>query len=288
MNPALELILWGFIAYLLWRILRVVSGGINSSRQPLTARSALDATVPDGSNDEPYIVDDDPWQDGGSHIDLYPSQRKFVYKAWWIPGDTEEEYEYRVDPDCHLMCRLRSAVEMGTKSGEGTFEERHYSELYTVRDGVVIEDAVRFIYEKNSITSPSQKLTELSPQVEWHEITSAAWRWPELWYTAIKIHVGEYEARRGIRKELERLKRGLRIITEQTSHSFTCEHDEEYKLSTLKPIDATSESSGAILADALERSGLTLSEARAAHFRIRSLATLLGDAKEGNHESESK
>lgn len=179
MNPALELILWGLIAYLLWRILRVVSGRINSSPSPLTAGSALAATGTDGSGDEPYIVNDDDWEDGGSHIELYPNQRKFVYKVWWIPGDAEEEHEYRVDPDCQVMCRLRNAAETGTKSGEGTFEDRFYQELHIVRDGVVIEDAVRFIYENNSITSPSEKITELSPQTQWHEITSAS-PWPEL------------------------------------------------------------------------------------------------------------
>jgi len=284
-----ELILGGFIAYLLWRILRVVSGRLTSSRPPrLTAGAAVAATATDDSSEEPYIVDNDDSEGGGSHIDLYPSQRKFVYKAWWIPGDTEQEYEYRVDPDCHVMCRLRNAAEMGTKSGDGPFEERFYDDLHTVRDGVVIEDAVRFIYENNSITSPSQKVTELRSETEWHEIVPA-WTWPELWYNVVKIHVGEYEARRGIRKELERLKRGLRIVTEDTSHAFTFEHDEKYQLSTFKLIDeSTSESSVALLADALERAGLTLSEARVAHFQIRSLATLLGDAKEGNPKSGSE
>jgi hypothetical protein len=42
------------------------------------------------------------------------------------------------------------------------------------------------------------------------------------------------------------------------------------------------------LADTLERSGLTMNEARTAHFQIMSLAKLLGDAKEGDHESGSK
>jgi hypothetical protein len=286
-NPVLELILWGFIAYLLWRILRVV-GGINSSRPPVTTGSALPATVSDESRDqEPYTVDDDPWEDAGSHIDLYPSQRRFVYKAWWIPGDAEREYEYRVDPDCHVTCRLRNATETGTKSGDGTFEDRYYQDLHTVRDGVVIDDAVRFINENNSITSATKKLAELSADTEWHAITPAS-SWPGLWYNVVKIHIGEYEARHGIRRELERLKRGLRIITEQTSQWLAVEHDEKYKFSTFKPIDeSASESSLAILADALERSGLTRTEAELAHFQIRSLATLLGDAKEGNHESGS-
>jgi len=42
-----------------------------------------------------------------------------------------------------------------------------------------------------------------------------------------------------------------------------------------------------VLADALERSGLTLIEAQAAHFQIKSLAKLLGDA-ESDHESGPK
>jgi len=317
-NSALELILWGFIAYLLWRILRVVSGGrdigaapairrgetgqsfrsraqrdrrpadSNASRPPLPTGSTLAATVTDDSPDEPYTIDDDFWEDGGSHTELYPSQRKFLYKSWWIPGDMEQEYEYRVDPDCHLMCRLRSSAETGTKSGEGSFDDRFYQDLHTVRDGVVIEDAVRFTYEDHLITRSSERIMELSAKTEWHEITYATW--PGLWYNVIKIHIGEYEARRGIRKELERLKRGLRIITEQTSQWFTFEHDEKFKVSTFKPIDeSTSESERAtILADALERSGLTLSEAQVGHFQMRSLATLLGDATEGNHESGAK
>jgi len=283
-SPALELILWGFVAYLLWRILRVISKGLSSSR----AKPAL-TTANDTSDSEPYTVDDDNAGDGGSHIELYPSQRKFVYKAWWIPGDTEQEYEYRVDADGRLMSRLRMAADTGTKSGDAPFDDRFYHELQTVRDGVVIEDAVRFIYENNSITSPDQKIQELSQLTEWHEITSRAWPWPELWYSVIKIHIGEHEARRGIRQELERLKRGLRIVSEQTSQAFMLEHDEKYQYSTFKLIDASAgESSGAILTAALESSGLTRSEAELAHFQIRSLAKLLGDSKEGNPESASK
>ena len=247
------------------------------------AVSALAATVSDG--DEPYIVDDDPWEYGGSHIELYPGQRKFVYKNW-CEGESEEEYEYRVDPDCHLICRLRNAAETGIKFEEGTVG--HYNKRHTVQDGVIIEDAVRFIYEDNIIMSPSKEITELSSKTEWHEITTAS-SWPELWYKVIKIHVGEDEARRGIRKELERLMRGLRIVTEQTRQRFTLEHDEKSKVSRFKPIDeSTSDSSRTILPDALERSGLTLTEAETAHFRIKSLATMLGDAKEGNHESGPK
>jgi hypothetical protein len=261
--------------------LKALSGDVPPS---FTAGSALAATVTEG--DEPYLVDEEGWEYANSHIELYPSQREFVYKAWWMDGTREEEYTYRVDPDCHLMCQLRNAKQTGTRSGEGKFEDRFY-DLHTVRDGVVIEDAVRLVFEDNSITSPSHESSELSTQTEWHEITSAS-RWPELWYNVIKIHVGEDEARRGIRKELERLKRGLRIVTEETSQRFTLEHDEEYKFSTFKPIDeSTLESNRAILADALERSGLTMSEARAARFRIRSLATLLGDAKGGIPNKDS-
>jgi hypothetical protein len=287
-NPALELILWGFVVYLLWRILRAVSGEISSSRRPLPTQVPVNPTVSDEPGDEPYTVDDDPGEDGGSHIDLYPSQRKFVYEAWWVPGDREQEYEYRVDPDCHVMCRLRYAMQTGTKSGDGKFEDRFYHKLHTVRDGVVVEDAVRFIYEDNRFTNPSDEITELSAQTEWHEITPRS-AWPGLWYNITKIHISEYEARRGTRKELERLKRGLRIITEQTNQSFTFEHNEKYKYSTFKPIDESApEESRAILADAVERSGLTLNEAQVAHFQIRSLAELLGDATEGNHERGSK
>ncbi len=282
MNPLLEFVLLGLVIYLLWRILHVASAWINSSRPSLTTGSAPAATASADSGDEAYILDDEPWEEGGSHIELYPSRRKFVYKSWWIPGDRENEYEYRVDPDCRLMCRLLSSQEMGTKSGEGTFEDRYYDDLHTVRDGVVVEDAVRFIYENNSIRSPSKAITELTAETDWHEIpcTSTS-SWPELWYTVIKLHVGEYEARHAVRKELERLKRGLRILMEQTSQSFTYEHDERYRFSEFKPIDeSASESNPAILAGGLERSGLTLDEAMGAHFRIRTWATLLGDVKE--------
>jgi hypothetical protein len=247
-----------------------------SEEEPVTAGSAPAATVTDDSGDEPNIVDDVSWEEGGSHIALYPSQRTFVYKAWWIPGDTEEEYEYRMDPDCHLMCRLRNATETGTKSGEGEFKARFYQDRPTVRDGVIIEDAIRFIYENNSATGPSEEITALSSKTEWHEISSAS-SWPELWYTVVKMHVGEHEARRGIRKELERLKRGLRIISDETSQWFTCEHDEGFRFTDFKSVGESTSESRRILADALEHSGLTLSEAQGAHFKIKSLEMLLGD-----------
>ena len=236
-------------------------------------------------SDEPYVVDDDPWEDGGGHTELYPSQRKFTRKAWWIPGDSASYYEYRIESDGRIRCRLLHEERMGTKSGDGPFEERYYDDLYVVKDGVVMEEAVHFIYEDNRFTNVTEEIAALTAATEWHEITARS-DWPELWYVMTKLHVGEPEARHGIRKELERLKRGMRIITERTSQWFTVEHDEKFLFSEFKPRDESSshESLATVLNEAVSLSGISLSEAKGAHFRIRVLSALLGETKEKSSE----
>ena len=218
-----------------------------------------------------------------SHIDLYPSQQRFIYKSWWVPGDREEEYDYSVSrPDCRVMYRLRAATETGTKSGDAPFEERFYGGLYIVKDGVVLEEAVRFIHKDDKFTSTAEVIARLTAMTEWNELTAQS-GWPELWYRIVKIHVGEYEARHGIRKELERLKRGMGTIEKQTSRRLTIVHHEKWGYSEFKPVDESSQEPVAtILSEALALSGISLNEAQGAHFRIKRLSGVLGDTKEGD------
>jgi len=176
-------------------------------------------------------------------------------------------------------------METGTKSGDAPFEERFYHDFDIVKDGVVLEEAVRFIREGNRFENATEEIAQLTAQTEWHELTPQS-SWPELWYHIVKVHVGEHEARHGIRKELERLKRGVRIIKEQTSQWFTVEHDDKFKVSVFKPVDESSsqESLATILNTAIGLSGITSSEAQDAHFRIRLLSALLGDTKTENQD----
>ncbi len=81
---------------------------------------------------------------------------------------------------------------MGTKSGDRPFEERYYDDLYIVKDGVVIDEAVHFIYEDNSFIDVTEEIGRLTAATEWHEITARS-DWPELWYVITKLHVGEHE-----------------------------------------------------------------------------------------------
>src|SRR5262249_47376436 len=119
-------------------------------------------------SEEPYLVDDVPWEDGGGWTHLYPSQQRFVRRDWWIPGESNKHYDYRVTPDVRVMCRLCHAMETGTKLGDAPFEERHYQDLNTVKDGVVIEQAVRFIREDTSRVA--EDITELTRETEWQEL----------------------------------------------------------------------------------------------------------------------